>query len=67
MRKFTTASLFICAATFTLTLFASSAPAPQPKEKGEDLQVGSGEAGVYGGTLVMGQRAEVKTLNPVLA
>ena len=49
------------------SLLASSAPLPQPTQKGEDLMIGSAEVGSYGGTLVVGQRAEPKTLNPVMA
>jgi peptide/nickel transport system substrate-binding protein len=49
------------------SLVASSAPLPQPAQKGEELMIGSAEVGSYGGTLVVGQRAEPKTLNPVMA
>jgi peptide/nickel transport system substrate-binding protein len=49
------------------SLSASSAPLPQPVQKGEELQIASAEPGQYGGTLVVGQRGEPKTLNPVLA
>ena len=45
----------------------ADSPAPQAPQKGEELQVDSVSPGVYGGTLVIGQRAEPKTLNPVTA
>jgi peptide/nickel transport system substrate-binding protein len=45
--------------------FASSLP--QPAQRGEELQTSDNEIGHYGGTLVVGQRAEPKTLNPVTA
>jgi peptide/nickel transport system substrate-binding protein len=48
-------------------LLAADVPAPQPPQKGEELQTDLSSPGVYGGTLVVGQRAEPKTLNPVLA
>jgi peptide/nickel transport system substrate-binding protein len=51
----------------SLSALASSAPLPQPVQKGEELQIASSEVGEYGGTLVVGQRGEPKTLNPVLA
>jgi peptide/nickel transport system substrate-binding protein len=50
-----------------LSTLASSAPLPQQVQKGEELQVASSDVGEYGGTLVVGQRGEPKTLNPVLA
>lgn len=46
---------------------AADAPAPQPLQKNEEVQVDSVSPGTYGGTLVVGQRAELKTLNPVTA
>jgi len=45
--------------------FASSAP--QPLQKGEELQSTDNQVGRYGGTLVVAQRSEPKTLNPVTA
>src|ERR1700722_12430465 len=45
--------------------FAS--PAPQPPQKGEELQVSDNQVGRYGGTLLVAQRSEPKTLNPVTA
>lgn len=46
---------------------ATDAPGPQPLQKNEEVQVDSVSPGTYGGTLVVGQRAELKTLNPVTA
>src|SRR5947208_1290748 len=43
--------------------FASSLPL----QRGEELQTTDNEVGRYGGTLVVGQRTEPKTLNPVTA
>jgi peptide/nickel transport system substrate-binding protein len=40
---------------------------PQPPQPGEELQVSDIESGSYGGTLVVAQRSEPKTLNPVTA
>src|SRR5947209_6084209 len=45
--------------------FASSLP--QPPQRGEELQTSDNEIGRYGGTLVVAQRSEPKTLNPVTA
>jgi len=47
------------------TGFASSVP--QPPQRGEDVQISVNEIGRYGGTLVVAQRSEPKTLNPVTA
>ena len=52
---------------FCVALPVVAASAPQPLQKGEDIQVEPGLTGNYGGTLVVGQRSEPKTLNPVLA
>ena len=49
------------------TAAASSAPLPQPIAKGEEVMVDSADPGVYGGSLVVGERAEPKTLNPVVS
>ena len=46
-------------------VFASSLP--EPPQHGEELQTSDNEVGRYGGTLVVGQRTEPKTLNPVTA
>jgi peptide/nickel transport system substrate-binding protein len=45
--------------------FAS--PVPQALQRGEDLQTINSQVGRYGGTLVVAQRSEPKTLNPVTA
>jgi peptide/nickel transport system substrate-binding protein len=45
--------------------FASSAP--QPPQRGEELQITDNEVGHYGGVLAVGQRSEPKTLNPATA
>jgi peptide/nickel transport system substrate-binding protein len=49
----------------TLSCFASSLP--QAPQHGEELQITDNEIGRYGGTLVVAQRSEPKTLNPVTA
>jgi len=67
MRRFGTISGLITAVMFGVAGYASSAPSPEPIQRGEDLQISSAELGEYGGTLVVGQRAEPKTLNPVIA
>src|SRR5215472_13827 len=67
MRRFGTISGLITAVMFGVAGYASSAPPPEPIQRGEDLQISSAELGEYGGTLVVGQRAEPKTLNPVIA
>ncbi|HTA25994.1 MAG TPA: ABC transporter substrate-binding protein [Terriglobales bacterium] len=55
----------------TLVLACGSAgfasPAPQPLQRGEDIQITDNQVGRYGGTLVVAQRSEPKTLNPVTA
>ena len=43
----------------------ASAPATQPLNQGEELARVEGVTGRYGGHLVVGQRSEPKTLNPV--
>jgi len=40
---------------------------PQTLQRGEEVQTSDNEVGHYGGTLVVGQRSEPKTLNPVVA
>jgi peptide/nickel transport system substrate-binding protein len=52
--------LLACAACFAFS-------APQPLERGEDLFTTEGAVGHYGGSLVVAQRSEPKTLNPVTA
>ena len=60
------ATFALCLAACAI-LRASDAPSPQPVPKGEEVQMASMPAGARGGTLVIAQRAEPKTLNPVLA
>ncbi len=48
-----------------IACFASSAP--QPLQRGEEVQITDNQVGQYGGTLVVAQRSEPKTLNPVIA
>jgi peptide/nickel transport system substrate-binding protein len=50
---------------WAVTGFASSAP--RPAEPGEEVQITDQPPGHYGGTLVVAQRSEPKTLNPVTA
>jgi peptide/nickel transport system substrate-binding protein len=45
----------------------AAGPAPAPLAASEDIQHVVAEVGNYGGRLVIGQRAEPKTLNPVTA
>src|SRR5437899_8834499 len=45
----------------------AAAPTPAPLNPAEELQRVDGELGRYGGHLVIGQRSEPKTLNPVTA
>jgi len=59
--------LMFCVLASRSFLFGSSAPAPQPAQKGEELHISLAEPGQYGGTLVIGERAEPKTFNPVVA
>jgi peptide/nickel transport system substrate-binding protein len=40
---------------------------PQPLQSGEEIQIADNPVGSYGGTLVVAQSAEPKTLNPVTA
>ncbi len=44
-----------------------ASPAAQPLQRGEDVQTTDNQVGRYGGTLVVAQRSEPKTLNPVTA
>jgi peptide/nickel transport system substrate-binding protein len=48
-------------------LCLAAATAPQPLAPSEQVQHVDGEIGNYGGRVVIGQRAEPKTLNPVTA
>jgi peptide/nickel transport system substrate-binding protein len=57
-------ALFVC--LLCCACFAAS-PAAQPVASGEELQEAGNVSGIYGGHLIIGQRAEPKTLNPVIA
>src|SRR5271157_617998 len=46
---------------------AQSSPPPQPVTAAEEAMVTSGEVGRYGGRLVVAERTEPKTLNPVVS
>jgi peptide/nickel transport system substrate-binding protein len=61
----TIARLTLVVCLLALASFGASAPAPV--NPSEDLQQVSTIVGRYGGRLVVGQRAEPKTLNPVTA
>jgi peptide/nickel transport system substrate-binding protein len=57
-----------CLATLLLACGACFAfSAPQPLQRGEDLFTTDNAVGRYGGSLVVAQRSEPKTLNPVTA
>ncbi|HEU5453752.1 MAG TPA: ABC transporter substrate-binding protein [Terriglobales bacterium] len=45
----------------------AAAPAPQPLQAGEETAIAAGPTGTYGGRLVVGQRSEPKSLNPITA
>ena len=64
MKAIARLTLFVCPLAATLVV---AAPAPAPRNPAEDLQRVDGEVGRYGGRLVIGQRSEPKTLNPVTA
>lgn len=57
-------ALIVCLCT---PLFAATAAGPQPLGPGEEVQHVNADVGRYGGRLVLGQRSEPKTLNPVTA
>ena len=48
-------------------LVCAASAAPQAAERGEELQISDSPAGQYGASLVVAQRSEPKTLNPVVA
>ncbi|HKT67882.1 MAG TPA: ABC transporter substrate-binding protein, partial [Terriglobales bacterium] len=56
----------LCLLLQLLAVFCLAASAPAPVQSKEELQL-SKDAGQYGGRLVVGLRAEPKTLNPVTA
>lgn len=58
---------WITALVLVLSPSVLAAGSPEPPQSGEELQVTEGTVGAYGGTLVVAQSAEPKTLNPVTA
>ena len=58
-----------CLVTLLLVsgLLCYAASPPQPPQRGEEVQITDNEIGRYGGSLVVAQRSEPKTLNPVTA
>jgi len=66
MRRLAVIALLVFTAILAAAGYAPSAPAPQAMQTGEELEITSAE-GQYGGTLIVGQRAEPRTLNPVTA
>lgn len=60
------ARFVVCLLACTPHVLAAATP-PEPRQAGEELQITDNEVGRYGGTLVVGQRSEPKTLNPVTA
>jgi len=56
----------LCLLLQLLAVFCLAAPGPAPVQPKEEVQL-STENGQYGGRLVVGLRAEPKTLNPVTA
>src|SRR6266403_3164219 len=57
-------ALFVC---LLAARCIAAAPTPAPLSPAEELQRVEGEIGRYGGHLVIGQRSEPKTVNPVTA
>lgn len=57
-------ALLVC--LLAVACFAT-APAPEKPNSGEELARATGVSGIYGGHLTVGERAEPKTLNPVIA
>ena len=64
MKVLTRLALVVC---LCAAVSMASAPAPQAVNQGEEVARVEGPAGRYGGHLVVGQRSEPKTLNPVTA
>ncbi|MCU1308146.1 MAG: extracellular solute-binding protein family 5 [Acidobacteriaceae bacterium] len=63
MKAIARLALFVC----LLAAVSVAAPTPAALNPNEELQRAEGEVGRYGGRLVVGQRSEPKTLNPVTA
>jgi peptide/nickel transport system substrate-binding protein len=66
-RRTTTRRFVLAPGLLAFVLSCSASSVPQPPQAGEELQVMGNETGRYGGTLVVAQRSEPKTLNPVIA
>ena len=64
MKSIARLALIVC---LLAAVCLAAAPAPEPPNPNEELQRVDGEVGRYGGRLVVGQRSEPKTLNPVTA
>jgi peptide/nickel transport system substrate-binding protein len=64
MKAIARLALLVC--LLAVVSFAS-APAPETPNPGEELARATGVSGRYGGYLTVGERAEPKTLNPVIA
>jgi peptide/nickel transport system substrate-binding protein len=58
---------YLCALLLACRFICLATVAPQSAQRGEELQVTDNPIGQYGGTLVVAQRSEPKTLNPVTA
>lgn len=58
-----------CVATvlFACGVACLASSPPQPPQHGEEVQFTDNQVGLYGGTLIVAQRSEPKTLNPVVA
>jgi peptide/nickel transport system substrate-binding protein len=63
MKAIARLALVVC----LLAVASVAAPAPAALNPNEELQRAEGDVGRYGGRLVVGQRSEPKTLNPVTA
>lgn len=57
----------LCLLLQVFAVLCLAAPSPDPLQPKEDVQLCRQNAGQYGGRLVVGLRAEPKTLNPVTA
>src|SRR5258708_6506322 len=64
MKAIARLALVVCLCAGSLS---ASAPAPHPVSEGEEVAGVEGLRGSYGGHIVVGQRSEPKTLNPVTA
>ncbi len=58
---------FVATLVLTCGCACLASPVPQPPQHGEELQISDNPVGRYGGTLIVAQRSEPKTLNPVTA